>query len=69
MIEKGPSTGLLRAAAILVLASLVLEAVSLRFTHPTAFIFFAAAAVLLLLPGIAIYLFWLVARRPDERKD
>ena len=56
---------LLRRASVLVLIGLVVEAVTLFWSHPTAFLLFIGLGGLFIVPGIAIYLYWLVARRGE----
>ena len=51
----------LRASAALALAGLLVEAVSLRWSHPTAFLFFLLLGGALMALGIAVYLLSLVS--------
>ena len=57
---------LLRASAILVLVGLAIELGSLTWSHPLAFLLFIVLGGAALVPGILLYLYWLVARRPEE---
>jgi hypothetical protein len=57
------NTRLLRIAAGLVLAGLGVEAVSLQWTHPLAFILFAVVGAAAIGGGVLVYLYWLLFRR------
>lgn len=57
----------IRIAAALVLAGLVIEAVSLRILHPLSFVVFAAFGALAIGAGIIVYLLALL--RSSERRD
>jgi len=67
LLESRKSDQLLRAASALVLAGIIVELISLVWSHPIAFLLFAIVGGALVLMGLATYLFWLVERRPDER--
>jgi hypothetical protein len=57
----------LRLSGILIIAGLVIELVSLKWSHPTAFLVFLLAGGLLLFVGIVMYLLTLVtASHPAE---
>jgi hypothetical protein len=58
----------LRFAAILVVLGLVIELVSLRWAHPTAFIVFAAGTGAFAGIGILIALVVLLGNGPRERR-
>lgn len=51
----------IRLAGILLIAGLLVEFVTLRWSHPTAFLFFLLLGAALMASGIAIYLFSLVS--------
>ena len=51
----------IRLAGILLIAGLLVELVTLRWSHPTAFLFFLLLGGALMALGIAIYLFSLVS--------
>ncbi len=51
----------IRLAGILVIAGLLVELVTLRWSHPTAFLFFLLLGGALMALGIAIYLLSLVS--------
>lgn len=53
---------LLRAAALLVLVGLTIEGVSLRWTHPTAFLLFTGIGGLFLGAGVVVFLYTLLRR-------
>ena len=53
----------LRLAASLVLAGLAIETVSLRWSHPLAFILFVVAGAAAIGLGVLVYLYWLLFRR------
>jgi hypothetical protein len=57
------NTRMLRIAAGLVLSGLGVEAVSLRWTHPLAFILFAVVGAAAIGGGVLVYLYWLLFRR------
>jgi hypothetical protein len=59
----------IRLAALLVLAGLVVEAVTLNILHPLSFVFFAMFGVLLIGAGIIVFLLTLllVAGADEER--
>jgi hypothetical protein len=57
------NTRMLRVAACMVLAGLGVEAVSLRWTHPLAFILFAVVGAAAIGGGVLVYLYWLLFRR------
>ena len=46
----------IRRAALLILAGLAIEALTLRILHPLSFMAFATVGILVLLAGIAIFL-------------
>lgn len=50
-----------RTAGVLVLLGLLIELVSLLWSHPTAFMFFLAPGALLIAVGILVYLYSLVS--------
>lgn len=51
----------IRVAGMLLIAGLLVELVTLRWSHPTAFLFFLFLGGALMALGIAIYLFSLVS--------
>jgi hypothetical protein len=51
----------IRLAGILLIAGLVVELITLRWSHPTAFLFFLLLGGTLMALGIIIYLFSLVS--------
>jgi hypothetical protein len=51
----------IRLAGILLIAGLLVELVTLRWSHPTAFLFFLLLGGLLMAAGIVIYLLSLVS--------
>jgi len=51
----------IRLAGILLIAGLLVELATLRWSHPTAFLFFLLIGGALMALGIAIYLFSLVS--------
>jgi uncharacterized membrane protein YczE len=51
----------IRVAGILLIAGLLVEIVTLRWSHPTAFLFFLLLGGVLMALGIAIYLFSIVS--------
>jgi uncharacterized membrane protein YczE len=51
----------IRVAGILLISGLLVELVTLRWSHPTAFLFFLLVGGTLMALGIAIYLFSLVS--------
>ena len=53
----------LRIAGILVLAGLLVELITLKWSHPTAFLFFLMLGGSLMALGILFYLFSLVSRK------
>jgi uncharacterized membrane protein YczE len=53
----------LRLAGLLVVAGLLVELVTLLWSHPTAFLFFLLLGGMLIGMGILLYLYSLVARR------
>jgi len=53
----------LRLAASLVLGGLAIETVSLRWSHPLAFIVFVVAGAAAIGLGVLVYLYWLLFRR------
>lgn len=60
----------LRRSGILIIAGLVIELVSLKWSHPTAFLVFLLAGGLLLFVGILMYLLTLVAAsRPAGQEE
>lgn len=61
MNEKREET-LQRAAALLVVIGLVIEGVSLRWTHPTAFLLFTGVGGLFLGAGVIVFLYTLLRR-------
>lgn len=54
----------LRLAGILIAAGLVMEALTLVWNHPLSFLAFLAAGVLLILIGMALYLWTIVSGTP-----
>jgi hypothetical protein len=54
---------LLRASAGFVLAGLCIEAISLRWAHPLAFLLFAIVGGAAIALGLVLYLYWLLFRR------
>ena len=61
--------GRIRVAGTLIIAGLVVELVTLRWSHPTAFLVFLSLGGALMALGIAVYLFSLVsadARPPAD---
>jgi predicted membrane channel-forming protein YqfA (hemolysin III family) len=69
-----PKSGIerrLRISGSLIIAGLMVEIISLMWSHPTAFLLFLLLGGLLLALGIIIYLYSLVARehpaRPGEQ--
>ena len=50
-----------RVSSVLVLLGLLVELVSLFWSHPTAFIVFAGPGVLLMAIGVVVYLYSLVS--------
>jgi hypothetical protein len=56
----------LRRAAVLVLFALVVEEISLRWTHPTAFLLFAGVTGGVLAIGLSIYLRSLLTAQPRD---
>jgi hypothetical protein len=55
----------LRFAGSLILAGLVIEAATLGWAHPTAFLIFLFAGGLLILAGSGAFLYFLVAGEPQ----
>jgi hypothetical protein len=53
----------LRQSGALVVAGLAVEVVSLQWTHPTAFLFFALGGGVLIVGGMLLYLWSLVPAR------
>jgi predicted membrane channel-forming protein YqfA (hemolysin III family) len=51
----------IRLASVLLAISLVIEALSLAWSHPTAFLLFVGAGGIFLLAGVAVYLYALVS--------
>ena len=51
----------IRLAGMLLIAGLLVELVTLRWSHPTAFLFFLLLGGALMALGIAVYLFSLVS--------
>jgi hypothetical protein len=51
----------IRMAGILLIAGLLVELVTLRWSHPTAFLFFLLLGGALMALGIAVYLFSLIS--------
>ncbi len=51
----------IRIAGVLLIGGLLVELVTLRWSHPTAFLFFLLLGSALMALGIAIYLFSLVS--------
>jgi uncharacterized membrane protein YczE len=51
----------IRTAGMLLIAGLLAELITLRWSHPTAFLFFLLLGCALMASGIAIYLFSLVS--------
>lgn len=64
---KSPAL-LLRLASVLVLVALVVELVSLFWSHPLSFIVFAMVGGAALGVGIILYLYWLIVGRSDEKE-
>jgi hypothetical protein len=65
MSEERGTTGIerrLRLCALLVLAGVVVELVSLQWSHPAAFLLFAIAGGALTGAGVLLYLYSLVAK-------
>lgn len=63
---KNPLTRLekrLRIAGILILAGLIVELITLKWSHPTAFLFFLLLGGSLMAMGMLLYLFSIVSRR------
>ncbi|HKA87026.1 MAG TPA: hypothetical protein VKE22_05135 [Haliangiales bacterium] len=60
------SSLLLRLACALVMVALVVELVTLFWSHPLSFIAFATVGGAALGIGLLLYLYWLVWGRPDE---
>ena len=63
---KNPLTRLekrLRIAGILILAGLIVELITLKWSHPTAFLFFLLLGGSLMAIGMLIYLYSIVSRR------
>jgi uncharacterized Tic20 family protein len=58
--------GRIRVAALLVLAGLVLEAVTLNILHPLSFVVFALFGVLLIGAGIIVFLLTLLVVTESE---
>jgi hypothetical protein len=56
MSAGNPIEGRIRLAAILLLAGLAVEAMTLNVLHPLSFILFASLGVLLIVVGIIVYL-------------
>jgi len=54
----------IRIAGILLLGGLLVELVTLRWSHPTAFLFFLLLGGVLIALGIVVYLFALVSTEP-----
>lgn len=54
----------LRVAGILIIAGLLVELFSLRWSHPTAFLIFIMLGGTLIGIGILVYLYSLVSREP-----
>ncbi|MEP7341392.1 MAG: hypothetical protein ABI977_26920 [Acidobacteriota bacterium] len=53
----------LRVAGSLILAGLLVELVTLKWSHPTAFLFFLLLGGSLMVIGVLFYLYSLVSRR------
>ena len=63
---KNPLTRLekrLRIAGILILAGLIVELITLKWSHPTAFLFFLLLGGSLMAMGMLLYLCSIVSRR------
>lgn len=59
----------LRLAGVLIIAGLVVEALSLLWNHPLSFIAFVSIGGVVLGIGIILYLFTLVNLSTDQRED
>ena len=60
----------LRLSGLFIISGLLIELVTLRWSHPTAFLFFLMAGGLFLFIGIVIYLLTLVSapQSPEQEK-
>ena len=59
----------IRIAGILLIAGLLVELVTLRWSHPTAFLFFLLLGGTMMALGIVIYLFSLVSAESKPSLD
>jgi hypothetical protein len=69
---KSTPTGIerrIRIAGILLIASLLVELVTLRWSHPTAFLFFLVLGGALMALGIAIFLLSLVSSEKKATRE
>jgi hypothetical protein len=67
MIPSRTIEGRIRVAALLLLAGVAVEAVTLSILHPLAFVAFASAGVLLIVAGLAVFLLTLLVATDPER--
>ena len=67
MMSARTIEGRIRLAALLLVAGVAVEAVTLSILHPLAFIAFASVGVLLFVAGIVVFLFTLLAAGEPER--
>lgn len=63
---KGGIERRIRIAGILLVAGLVVELISLTWSHPTAFLLFLFVGATLMAVGLLLYLYSLVAREKAE---
>jgi len=57
---------IVRAASILVLVALVIELVTLHWSHPLSFLAFAIIGGAALGAGLLLYVYWMISGHPDE---
>jgi hypothetical protein len=67
MIPARSIEGRIRLASVLLLLGMAVEAVTLSLLHPLAFVAFASVGALLVVAGIGVFLFTLLAAGERER--
>jgi hypothetical protein len=66
---RGGFSGLLRLSAVLLLAGLCIEAISLHWIHPIAFLVFLFVGCVFLGVGVLLFLYSLVFSAPRVNPD